>query len=155
MGHGLVRPVRRRPLSADELRQLGVFWQSDLSGMTMRNGRVAPTVSPADVFVTRLHVRYDQAHFPEDLVFHETGDRTNFQGRYVLRHAYTGPATCETAEAYRRELGPRREREAQALASLTGWRIEDIRRRQGVGPIAPAPAPADVPVAWWRKLWKQ
>jgi hypothetical protein len=36
------------------------------------------------VFLTRLHVRYDNAHFPEDLVFQETGDRVNFQGRYVL-----------------------------------------------------------------------
>lgn len=153
---GWCDPCAADPLSGDELRQLGVFWQNDLTGVTMRNGRVAPTVSPADVFVTRLHVRYDQAHFPEDLVFHETGDRTNFQGRYVLRHAYTGPAACEAAEAYRRELGPRREREAQTLASLTGWRIEDIRRKQGVGPVAPPPGPADeVPVAWWRKLWKQ
>ena len=149
-------PCAADPLSADELRQLGVFWQSDLAGVTMRGARLTPTPAPADVFVTRLHVRYDQAHFPEDLVFHETGDRTNFQGRYVLRHAYTGPATCDAAEAYRRELRPRREREAQALASLTGWRIEDLRRRQGVGPVAPPPGPADeVPVAWWRKLWKQ
>jgi len=149
-------PCAADPLSAAELRQLGVFWQNDLAGVTQRGARLTPTPAPADVFVTRLHVRYDQAHFPEDLVFHETGDRSNFQGRYVLRHAYTGPATCAAAEAYRRELGPRREREAQALASLTGWRIEDIRRKQGVGPVAPQPAPADeVPVAWWRKLWKQ
>ncbi len=151
-------PCAADPLSSDELRQLGVFWQNDLAGVTQRGARLTPTPTPApaDVFVTRLHVRYDQTHFPEDLVFHETGDRTNFQGRYVLRHAYTGPATCEAAEAYRRELGPRREREAQTLASLTGWRIEDIRRKQGVGPVAPPPAPPDdVPVAWWRKLWKQ
>jgi len=149
-------PCAADPLSAAELRQLGVFWQNDLAGVTQRGARLSPTPAAADVFVTRLHVRYDQAHFPEDLVFHETGDRTNFQGRYVLRHAYTGPATCEAAEAYRRELGPRREREAQTLASLTGWRIEDIRRRQGVGPIAPPPGPSsEVPVPWWRKLWKQ
>lgn len=149
-------PCAADPLSGDELRQLGVFWQNDLAGLTQRGARLTPTPAAADVFVTRLHVRYDQAHFPEDLVFHETGDRTNFQGRYVLRHAYTGPATCEAAEAYRRELGPRREREAQTLASLTGWRIEDIRRRQGAGPIAPPPGPSsEVPVPWWRKLWKQ
>jgi len=149
-------PCAADPLSGDELRQLGVFWQNDLAGLTQRGARLTPTPAAADVFVTRLHVRYDQAHFPEDLVFHETGDRTNFQGRYVLRHVYTGPATCEAAEAYRRELGPRREREAQTLASLTGWRIEDIRRRQGAGPIAPPPGPSsEVPVPWWRKLWKQ
>ena len=149
-------PCAADPLSADELRQLGVFWQDDLAGVTQRGTRLTPTPAAANVFVTRLHVRYDQAHFPEDLVFHETGDRTNFQGRYVLRHAYTGPATCEAGEAYRRELVQRRERDAQTLASLTGWRIEDIRRKQGVGPVAPPPGPADeAPVTWWRKLWKQ
>ena len=149
-------PCAADPLSADELRQLGVFWQNDLAGVTQRGARLTPTPAPADVFVTRLHVRYDQAHFPEDLVFHETGDRTNFQGRYVLRHAYTGPATCAAAESYRRELVQRRERDAQTLASLTGWRIEDIRRKQGVGPVAPPPGPVDeVPVVWWRKLWRQ
>lgn len=43
-----------------------------------------------DVFMTRLHVRYDAAHFPEDLVFQETADRSNFQARYVLRHEWQG-----------------------------------------------------------------
>ena len=47
-------------------------------------------LSSQDVFLTRLHVRYDAAHFPEDLVFQETADRTNFQGRYVLRHEWKG-----------------------------------------------------------------
>ena len=42
----------------------------------------------------RLHLRYDGQHFPEDLVFQETGDRSNFQGRYVLRHPWTGKADC-------------------------------------------------------------
>ena len=107
-----------------------------------------------NVFVTRLHVRYDKAHFPEDLVFQETGDRSNFQGRYVLRHAWTGTATCAAAEAYRRELVVRREREAQTLASLTGWAIEDIRRQQGVGPAGPGAAPDDAPGPWWRRLWQ-
>ena len=148
-------PCAADPLSSDELRKLGVFWTDDLAGVTMRGARLAPTSAAPNVFVTRLHVRYDKAHFPEDLVFHETGDRTNFQGRYVLRHHWTGPATCAAAETYYREVGQRREREAQALASLTGWRIEDIRRQQGEGPVAPPPGPADdVPVVWWRKLWK-
>ena len=56
--------------------------------------RPMPRGGASNVFVTRLHVRYDGAHFPEDLVFQETGDRANFQGRYVLRHAWTGNETC-------------------------------------------------------------
>ena len=35
----------------------------------------------SNVFVTRLHVRYDANSFPEDLVLQETKDRSNFQGR--------------------------------------------------------------------------
>src|SRR5436309_2434112 len=60
-------PCAADPLTSDELRKLGVFW-SDSAG-----GGQAP-----NVFLTRLHVRYDSAHFPEDLVFQQTGDRTNF-----------------------------------------------------------------------------
>jgi hypothetical protein len=100
------------------------------------------------VFMTRLHVRYDAAHFPEDLVFQETSDRTNFQGRYVLRHAWTGEGTCDAAVRYRAELPQRREREAQTLASLTGWNISEIRRTMNVA--APSPEPA----AWWQRIWK-
>ena len=101
--------------------------------------------------MTRLHVRYDKAHFPEDLVFQETGDRTNFQGRYVMRQPWTGPATCPQAEVYRRELRERQEREAQTLATLTGWRLEDVRRRAGLTAANTNPA---VPAVWWKELWK-
>ena len=86
------------------------------------------------MFVTRLHVRYDKAHFPEDLVFHETGDRTNFQGRYVMRQPWTGTATCAAAETYRRSWSPGASARRRRLASLTGWPLEDIRRHQGTGP---------------------
>jgi Na+-translocating ferredoxin:NAD+ oxidoreductase RnfD subunit len=150
---GWCDPCAADPLSADELRGLGVFWLDGAAAQRPMPGmRIAP--QPQNVFVTRLHVRYDKAHFPEDLVFHETGDRSNFQGRYVLRHAWTGTATCEAAATYRRELVARREREAQTLASLTGWPIEDIRRQQGVVP-AMGPAKDDPAVPWWRKLWPQ
>ena len=100
--------------------------------------------------MTRLHVRYDKAHFPEDLVFQETADRSNFQGRYVLRHEWTGEGTCDAAALYRQSLPDRREHEAQALASLTGWDINDIRKQNGVGP---APVAA-TPVKWWQRIWK-
>jgi hypothetical protein len=150
---GWCDPCASDPLSADELRGLGVFWLDGAGAPRPMPGmRIAP--QPQNVFVTRLHVRYDEAHFPEDLVFHETGDRSNFQGRYVLRHAWTGTATCEAADTYRRELVARREREAQTLASLTGWPIEEIRRQQGAGPVV-GPAKNDPAVPWWRKLWPQ
>jgi len=113
---------------------------------------IQPGGGASDVFVTRLHVRYDGAHFPEDLVFQETGNRENFQGRYVLRHAWTGGDQCPAAQQYRQTLGPRFEKEAQTLASLTGWGIEDIRKKMGSqGGITPTPGPAD---PWWNRIWK-
>src|SRR5437879_12670352 len=86
---------------------------------------------PVDVFMTRLHVRYDATSFPEDLVFQETADRANFQGRYVLRHPWKGEAKCEAAERYRQSLRVRAEREASTLSSLTGCPMEAIRRKVG------------------------
>ena len=111
-------PCAADPLSRDELRKLGVFWL-DSSRPVQPGIRSAPQ----DVFMTRLHVRYDARHFPEDLVFQETADRTNFQGRYVLRHEWKGTGSCEAAQRYLNDLPSRREREAQNLASLTGWNI--------------------------------
>jgi hypothetical protein len=83
----------------------------------------------ANAFVTRLHVRYDAAHFPEDLVFMETRDRENFQGRYVMRHPWRGSASCPAAEAYRATLPARFRQEAQNLSGLTGWDAKDIAAR--------------------------
>ena len=96
-------PCAADPLSSEELRSLGVFWL-DQASEAVRPGRgpvrPMPTMAgPQNVFMTRLHVRYDAAHFPEDLVFQETADRTNFQGRYVLRHEWKGSSSCEAAES--------------------------------------------------------
>jgi hypothetical protein len=141
-------PCAADPLSRDELRQLGVFWL-DESPTAAGRGRIVGGAQ--DAFVTRLHVRYDNTHFPEDLVFQETADRENFQARYVLRHPWTGNATCDAARQYRQELGGRQEREAQTLASLTGWNIAEIRNKSGISATAAPTAPAPT---WWQRLWK-
>ena len=144
-------PCAADPLSAEELRKLGVFWLGE-AGPRRPGPGWRPPINPGgaqDVFLTRLHVRYDAAHFPEDLVFQETADRTNFQGRYVLRHAWKGDSTCSEAERYRQELPRRREREAQNLASLTGWSIDEIRRSIGAANVQ-ADAP---PLKWWQRIW--
>jgi hypothetical protein len=90
-----------------------------------------PPGGAQNVYVTRLHVRYDAAHFPEDLVFQETANRENFQGRYVLRHPWKGTASCAAADAYRKALPQRQDKEAQTLAWLTGWDINEIRKKVG------------------------
>ena len=140
-------PCSADPLSADELRELGVFWLG-LSGNNSGN----PSgfgAQPQNVFLSRLHVRYDAAHFPEDLVFQETADRQNFQGRYILRHPWTGEADCTEARAYRRELPQRQEKEAQTLASLTGWEVQKIRQKMKLKGKAPEEVKP-----WWSDLWK-
>jgi hypothetical protein len=135
-------PCAADPLSADELRRLGVFWAND-------SGRIAPG-GAQNVFVTRLHVRYDREHFPEDLVFQETGDRQNFQGRYVIRHPFRGELSCD-ASGYKAGVRDRQEREAQALANLTGWDLDEIRARI---PYFDGYEPNPEPAPWWRRLWQ-
>jgi len=143
-------PCAADPLSPEELRELGVYWVgggNDKPGVLPR--RPSPNQA-RDVFVTRLHVSYDATHFPEDLMFKETGDRSNFQGRYVLQHPYTGDAECEAAEAYRTELPKRFEKEAQTLANLTGWNIKDIRDRMNDEGQSFKKPKKD---SWWKRLW--
>ena len=104
-----------------------------------------------DVFVTRLHLRYDSEHFPDDLRFHQTADRTNFQGRYVIRHAWDGsPRACPAARDYFDRLARRQRGEAETLARLTGWDLAEIHRRMRLEPLS---AEADDKRSWWQRLW--
>ena len=137
-------PCAADPLSASELRSLGVFWLGEGPGMQ----KIAPPRAQ-NVFVTRLHVRYDREHFPEDLVFQETGDRQNFQGRYVVRHPWRGEASCDLT-AYREATRKRQEHEAQQLANLTGWDIDAIRAKIDFPDV---PEPDGKPAPWWARLW--
>ena len=85
----------------------------------------------AEVYVTRLHARYDRATFPEDLMFQTTGNTENFQGRYVIRHAWQGQASCPAGKEYlTKAVLKQQEDAAQNLARLTGWNINDIRKQQ-------------------------
>ena len=126
-------PCAADPPTTEELRQLGVFWV----GPNNAAGRGRPVAT--DVFITRLHVRYDAEHFPDDLRFQETGDRSNFQGRYVLRHPWTGTESCDAIAQYRDALTQRYEQQAQTLASLTGWDIQTIRQKMGTTGAYPEP----------------
>ena len=152
-------PCAADPLSQEELRSLGVYWLGANEPARRRGLQ-------RNVFVTRLHVRYDAEHFPADLVFQETGDRSNFQARYVLRHPFEGEARCEAAQAYYRQVRDRQDREAQNLASLTGWSLNDIRGRiDFAGPVGPwwqglwegeaRPASNPSESSWWDRIWTQ
>jgi hypothetical protein len=147
---GWCDPCAADPLTNQELRKLGVFWldESDTASSPARTGRIARPYAGTNVFVTRLHLRYDAGHFPEDLVFQQTGDRTNFQGRYILRHPWTGEAKCEAAKAYFRSLSDRYRTEAENLANLTGWDIQEIYKKMNF-----QPAEDSGNKKWWEKIW--
>jgi len=101
------------------------------------------------VQVTRLHIRYTPESFPEDLMFQETNDTENFQGRYVLRHAWQGnPEQCPAAKEYFKELAQRHEQEARTLADLTGWQLSDIRQKMDL-----KATPENQDDDWWKHIW--
>lgn len=114
-------PCAADPLSSKELNELGAFW---IKPDANNDG------GAAEAYVTRLHVRYDAKTFPEDLMFQVTGNTENFQGRYVIRHAWQGTASCPAAKEYLGKTLPRqRDEAAQNLARITGWKINDIRQQ--------------------------
>lgn len=62
---------------------------------------LASAGAPPQVFLTRLHLRYSAATFPEDLVFQQTQDEQNYQVRFVMRHTWLGSVGgCPAAKGY-------------------------------------------------------
>ena len=147
-------PCAADPLSPEELRSLGVFWLTETPPSDSIPGRgsrpiMPPMAGARDVYVTRMHVRYDAQHFPEDLVLQETADRNNFQARYVMRHPWQGEdQSCPATEDYRREVQRRQENEARQLAELTGWKLADIHQNMNF-----RTADAGTDGKWWQRLW--
>lgn len=151
---GWCDPCAADPLTPDELKGLGVWWlgADDSQGPSMR-GRGMPWGGGGavqGVFLTRLHVRYDRAHFPEDLVFQQTQDRANFQGRYVMQHPFKGEMKCAEAEGYKKQVFERQKVEAQTLADLTGWQRGDIEKKMNLPAELQKPADGK---KWYQKLW--
>jgi hypothetical protein len=120
---GWCDPCAAQPLSNKELVELGARWIGSDDDLPYRSG------FGANAYVTRLHVRYDAAHFPEDLAFMETSDRENFQGRYVLHHPWRGHASCSAGKSYLQSLPEQYQRQAKNLATLTGWSAGEIQAK--------------------------
>lgn len=139
---GSCDPCSAEPLNPEELKQAGVFWLEDIPSV---NPGIQPRISTSNVFITRLHVRYNRDRFPEDLRFHSTANRQLFQGRYVIRHPYRGNISCDTN--YPQTVRNRQEETAQNLAHLTGWNMEEIRSK-----IDFVNANVEA-IPWWRELW--
>jgi hypothetical protein len=132
-------PCAGPPLDLAELRQLGASW--------IENGN-------GQVFVTRLHARYDAASFPEDLVFQETANAENFQSRYVMRPPFKGDCNCPAGAEYRKALAARHEAQRQELVELTGWTPARVRQRMAAGPDAYLPTvTVNAPLRWGTTMW--
>lgn len=127
-------PCSADPLTREELKLAGVFWLDDnrKDNSSVPPGSFRRPAPSSNVFITRLHVRYTRDKFPEDLMFQQTSRRESFQGRYVLQHPYTGEANCQAAKQYKRSLPKRFEQEAQTVAKLTNWNIQDIRQKMKI-----------------------
>lgn len=110
-------PCAADPLSKSELKELGVNWLS--SGQNPGE----------DVFVTRLHLQYDQNSFHRDLAMRVTNERENFQGRYIMNQPFTGALTCAAGRDYVRDTRRRMKEEGRELHRLTNWRLSDITKR--------------------------
>jgi hypothetical protein len=142
-------PCSSDPPTATELKEAGVFWGNDPTATTSGSLR-RRSIPRGNAFITRLHVRYTRDKFPEDLMFQETGNQENFQGRYVMNHPFTGNLTCDAGRRYQQTLRPRMEKEATNLASLTGWSIRDIYSKMNFSNTQPK---AEVNSPFWQNVW--
>ncbi|MCP5500182.1 MAG: DUF2330 domain-containing protein [Leptospiraceae bacterium] len=137
---GWCDPCAANPLSQQELKSLGVFWLNEQENKGFGGSNVK---------VTRLHLRYNNKTFPEDLMFQETSDTANFQGRYIVRHPWKGsPNACSEARLYFDNLYTLREGRAQNLSMLTGWDINEIRKKMNLG---------EKPISkkkWYERIWE-
>ena len=132
-------------LTNNELQQLGVFWIGDNSNQTK-----GWSGGPAPVIVTRLHIRYNNQTFPEDLVFQETKDQQNFQGRYIIQHPWKGsPNQCSQAKEYFKNLQVREGQRAENYRMLTGANINEIKSKMNLKELPPEEGKV-----WWKKIWK-
>ena len=160
---GWCDPCAADPLPNADLKKLGVWWLDDHEGEKTtlpirpqpRRMIAPPRGGPQDVFVTRLHARYTAETFPEDLMLHETADRENFQGRYVLRHPFKGEASCAAGRDYFANLPTRFEKEAQTLANLTGWNVSEIRSEMSGNGQSFSGTDDGQPRPWWEKMWNK
>ena len=93
------------PPLTNQLMQAGVDWAS----------------TGEQVYFSRLHVRYTESKFPQDLQFVVTPNKTNYQARYILTHPARGPYDCDNGKAYEENLKLRRNLELSELEILTDW----------------------------------
>jgi hypothetical protein len=185
-------PCPTPPLSPSDLLTLGADVLPSLMPPPLAGGG-APIVPPAvprgalnDFVITRLHARYSKDDLGDDLFFRaappivggrefmqsngkleqgaQPSGQNNFQARYVVRHAWTGPITCaqpvrghwggppgKAAPAVRpaAKIGFAARGKALTLASLVRGAMPPESVLSSAGPInlIAIPAPVDASAA--------
>jgi hypothetical protein len=112
-------PCAGTPPTMKQFQEAGVTWLKPAQPNQNDYGRLSEY--DGEVFITRLHVRYDRQNFPQDLIFQETPNQENFQGRYIMQHALTEKLDCAEANNYYAGVNKRRNAEVEELKKLTGW----------------------------------
>jgi hypothetical protein len=103
------------PIFAD-FQQAGVDWAVNANNQGTGN-----------VFFTRLHVRYSRDTHPQDLQFHVTPNKENFQARYILTNPATGDLSCDAGQKYCANLVKNRADELEELHDLTSWNTDQYK----------------------------
>ena len=146
-------PCAADPLSFEELRELGVFWILD----QMQPAQPLPQprgVFTPDVFVTRLHLRYDGEHFAEDLHFRETAEREQLPGPLRAAPPLARPAVLRSrAGLSGRSARALRAAGADSLAPDPLADRGDPQRMESAGQSFTAPESRPPTSPWWEKLW--
>ena len=110
-------PCVSNPPNNEDLKSAGVWW----TGKDKYNEYVNEyEPGKAEVYFTRLHIRYNRKAFPQDLSFEVTPNTENFQTRYIITHPATGQFNCDEGKKYLKDLRSRRKKEMEMLSWLTG-----------------------------------
>jgi len=111
-------PCSTTPPDGQQLINAGVSW------LNVNRNRWGANYS-GKLHFTRLHVRYDREHFPQDLIFTETRNKKNFQCRYVMQNpANIQDESCSEILPYYNRVLNRRLEELDKLAEITWWNTE-------------------------------
>ena len=110
-------PCVSNPPNNEDLKSAGVWW----TGKDKYNEYVNEyEPGKAEVYFTRLHIRYNRKAFPQDLSFEVTPNTENYQTRYIITHPATGQFNCDEGKKYLKDLRSRRKKEMEMLSWLTG-----------------------------------